>query len=71
MTMETRNYKYRGYETQVTHTPPFWQAAVYPIEPSLPKIDWTLEPIRAANVREAETLAKYRIDEALAGSRTS
>jgi len=45
--METHNYKYRGYEIQVTHTPPFWQAAVYPTEPSLPKIDWTLEPIRA------------------------
>ena len=49
--METRNYKYRGYKIQVTHTPPFWQAAVYPIEPRLPKIDWTLEPIRAVNVR--------------------
>lgn len=67
--METHNYKYRGYEIQVTHTPPFWQAAVYPIEPRLPKIDLTLEPIRAANVRETETLAKDRIDQALAGSR--
>jgi hypothetical protein len=69
--METRNYKYRGYEIQVTHTPPFWQGAVYPIELSLRKIDWTLEPIRAANVRGAETLAKSRIDQALAGSRVA
>jgi hypothetical protein len=40
-----------GYEIQIIHTSPFWQAAIYPINPNLPKIDWTGDPIRAANVR--------------------
>jgi hypothetical protein len=69
--METQNYKYRSYEIQITHTSPFWQAAIYPINPNLPKIDWTRDPIRAANVRAAEELAKSRNDEALAASRAA
>jgi hypothetical protein len=60
--MKTQTYKYRGYEIQVTHTPPIWQAAIYPTEPKMPAVDWTLEPIRAANFRAAEIMAQRRID---------
>ena len=58
--METQNYKYRGYEIQITHTSPFWQAAIYPINPNLPKIDWTRDPIRVANVRVACAIFRSR-----------
>jgi hypothetical protein len=63
--MRTQNYSYRDYEIQVTHTPPFWQAAIYAANPKLPTIDWALVPIRAANARAAEMLAQCRIEEVL------
>jgi hypothetical protein len=45
--MRTENYTHRGYEIQITHNPPIWQAAIYasnltcrpsigPMNPSLP-----------------------------------
>ena len=64
--METQTYKYRDYEIVVTHTPPFFQAAIYPTDQKLPQIDWQLEPIRSINVKGAEDEAKARINAALA-----
>jgi hypothetical protein len=66
MTVQTHSYEHRGYEIVVTHTPPFFQAAIYPGNPNLPKIDWAAVPIRAANVMGAVALAKERINEVLA-----
>jgi hypothetical protein len=63
--METQTYEFRGYEIQVTHKPPIWQAAIYPTKPGMLEIDWTSKPIEAANVRGAELLARDRINEAL------
>src|ERR1700719_3526337 len=64
--METQTYKYRDYEIVVTHTPPFFQAAIYPTNQSFPQIDWQLEPIRSINVKGAEDEAKARINAGLA-----
>ena len=64
--METQTYKYRDYEIVVTHTPPFFQAAIYPTNQSFPQIDWHLEPIRSINVKGAEDEAKARINAGLA-----
>jgi hypothetical protein len=62
--MEKQTYKYRSYEIQVTRTPPFWQAAIYPTKPSLPTVDWSIQPIRAVSARAAEREARRRIKEA-------
>ncbi len=42
--METQNYQYRGYEIQITHTPPLWQAAIYASDSNLPAVvgRWSL-----------------------------
>lgn len=60
--IETHSYHHRDYEIVVTHTPPFFQAAIYPTNPNLPLIDWETSPIRAANVMGAVELAKQRIN---------
>src|SRR5450756_2159170 len=45
--MRTENYTHRGYEIQITHNPPIWQAAIYASKPNMPAVDWTHEPISA------------------------
>jgi hypothetical protein len=66
MSVETHSYNYRDYEIVVTHTPPYFQAAIYPTKPTLQTIDWELKPIRAANMQGAVELAKQRINIVLA-----
>jgi hypothetical protein len=64
MTVETHSYLHREYEIVVSHTPPFFQAAIYPTNPQLPRIDWETAPMRAAHAMGALYLAKERINEA-------
>jgi hypothetical protein len=66
MTIETHSYSYRDYEIVVAHTPPYFQAAIYPTNPHLPAVDWETAPIRAANVMGAVELAKQRINKTFA-----
>jgi hypothetical protein len=66
MTLKTQTLEHRNYEVVITHTPPYFQPAIYPTEPNLPPVDWQLVPIRAADVKGALDLAKRRINEAYA-----
>jgi hypothetical protein len=66
MTIDTHSYKHRDYEIVVTHTPPYFQAAIYPTNPHLPHVNWETPPIRAANVMGAVELAKERINKIFA-----
>ena len=66
MTVQTHSYTHRGYDITVTHTPPFFQAAIYATNRNLPEVDWKLEPIRAANLQAALELARQRINGVLA-----
>ena len=66
MTIETQSYFHRDYEIVITHTPPYFQAAIYPANPHLPHVVWETPPIRAANVMGAVELAKQRINETFA-----
>jgi hypothetical protein len=60
--MRTENYTHRGYEIQITHNPPIWQAAIYASKPNMPAVNWTHEPISAASVYPPLAEAKRRID---------
>lgn len=53
---------YHGYEIVVTSKPPGWQAAIYPTQRNLPKIDWELEPINEMTEAAAREKARHRID---------
>ena len=66
MTIQTHSYEHRGYEIVVTHTAPYFQAAIYPKDQHLPHVGWEEPPIRAHNVMGAVTLAKGRIDSTFA-----
>lgn len=59
--MKTERLSYRGYEIQITQTLVMWRVAIYDDE-YLRAIDWTLEPIIAADQLIAEIEAKARID---------
>jgi len=63
--MQTQTFEYRGYRIVVTNVPPFWEAAIHPSDPGLPKVDWTSAPIRAHNEQVAEGEAQRRINEVL------
>ena len=52
--MEAQTFEYPGYKIVVTQAPPFWEAAIHPSHPSLPKVDWTHAPIRGHNERGVE-----------------
>jgi hypothetical protein len=41
------------------------EAQIFPAVPDLPAVDWTSNPIRAGSEREAELMARQRIDDAL------
>jgi hypothetical protein len=73
--MRTENYTHRGYEIQITHNPPIWQAAIYASKPNMPAVDWTHEPISAASVypplAEAFGLSPWDTHSALIGDRHS
>ena len=62
--MPRRVLSYRGYEIQITQTLVMWRVAIYDDE-YLRAIDWTLEPIIAADQLIAEIEAKARIDAVL------
>ena len=66
MIIPTYSYDHRDYEIVVSQTPQYSQAAIYPMEPNLPPVDWQLVPIRAVDVKGALDLAKRRINEAYA-----
>ncbi len=57
--------RYRGYEIQVTHASPIYQAAIYPSDPRLRPVDWTVRPIQGMNPRAALLQAKRRIMQTL------
>jgi hypothetical protein len=63
--MRTEQQSYRGYEIQITHNPPFWQAAIYRTKQTLPEIDWAALNIRAATVSPAFQEAKQTINRVL------
>ena len=62
--MEAQTFEYRGYKIVVTEAPPFWEAAIHPSHPSLPKVDWTHAPIRGHNEKVVEGEAQRRINSA-------
>jgi len=62
--METQRLSYRGYEIQITRALVMWRAAIYH-DSYVPAVDWTLEPIIAADARIAEMQAQQRIDAVL------
>jgi len=64
--METQRLSYRGYEIQITRTLVMWRVAIYH-DNYLRAVDWTLEPIIAADSRIAELQAAQRIDAVLEG----
>lgn len=53
---------YRGYEIIITEKPPGWQAAIYPTQPNMPKINWESEPINEMTEAAARAKARLRID---------
>jgi hypothetical protein len=62
-------YRYRGYDIQFIENPPVWQAAIYPTEEQLSRIDWAASPISASDAQATLEKARRRIDFALAGLR--
>jgi hypothetical protein len=44
--MRTENYTHRGYEIQITHNPPIWQAAIYASKPNM--LRWLRPAVSAA-----------------------
>jgi hypothetical protein len=67
--IDPQSYYHRDYEIVVSHTPPYFQAAINPTRPDLPNIDLGLAPIRAVNVMSTVELAKQRIDQSLRAPR--
>ena len=63
--MTASTYSYQAYEISIMRVPPFWEAQIYPAVPDLPAVDWSSNPIRAGSEREAELMARQRIDDAL------
>lgn len=59
-------HKYLGYEVAIIRVPPFWQAAIFATQPTLPEIDWAIEPMRAGTPKAAFDLAIARINKTLA-----
>jgi hypothetical protein len=59
-------HKYLDYEVAIMHVPPFWQAAIFAAQATLPEVDWAVEPIRAGNSGAAFDLAKVRINKTVA-----
>jgi hypothetical protein len=64
--VKIETHQHRGYEIQLTEAKPAWQAAIRPIDPKLPRVDWEAEPIAAAVPHIALAAAKRRIDSVLA-----
>lgn len=62
--MHTQRRSYRGYEIQITQTLVMWRAAIYH-DGYLRPVDWTAEPIIAADAGIAELQAQQRIDAVL------
>jgi len=65
-TIDSRAIEHRGYLILVAHRHPFYQGIIKPMKAGMTQIDWTLNPIWAANRTEAEMDARKRIDKALA-----
>jgi hypothetical protein len=65
--MKTETHEYRGYEIVITNNGWTYQAAVYPTNATLPKVDWENKPIEAAGVQMALMEAKSRINAVLSG----
>jgi hypothetical protein len=65
MTMRTASESYHGYEIQVVHTPPVWQAHIYPESPQAPPLNQALPPIRCATKEEGFAEARKRIDDSV------
>ena len=63
--VKTQTHQHRGYEIQLTEAEPAWQAAIRPIDPKLPRVDWEAEPIAAAEPQVALAAARRRIDSVL------
>jgi hypothetical protein len=61
--MRTASQSYKGYEIQVVHTPPVWQAHIYPESPQARPLNPALPAIRCATKEEAFAEARKRIDE--------
>jgi hypothetical protein len=62
--MDTERLLYRGYKIQITRTLVMWRAAIFQ-DSELPEVDWTKDPIIAADVQIAEIQAQQRIDAVL------
>ncbi len=61
MRVETESY--RGYQIDVVHNPPMWNANIYPESPKTPPINSALPPIRCKTKEEAFAEARKRVDE--------
>jgi hypothetical protein len=60
--MFTEEQQHFGYVIQVTHHAPFWQAAIYPGDRTLPAINWEALNIRAASKSLAFDEARRVVD---------
>ncbi|MGH6842016.1 MAG: hypothetical protein ACREDV_07995, partial [Methylocella sp.] len=63
LTMRTASECYKGYEIEVVHTPPVWQANIYPESPQVPSLNRALPPIHCKTQEEAFAEARKRVDE--------
>jgi hypothetical protein len=65
--MSPEPHRYRGYDIRIIEDPPVWQAAIYPTQEQLLRVDWALDPISSNDMQAALVEARQRIDFALAG----
>ena len=65
LTMRTESQDYKGYEIQVVHTPPKWQANIYPKPPQVSPVNRALLPISCQIKGDAFAKARERIDDVL------
>jgi hypothetical protein len=61
--MRTASETYKGYEIQVVHNPPMWQANIYSETPQALPLNRALPPISCKTKEEAFAEARKRIDE--------
>ena len=66
MTMRTESQDYKGFEIQVAHNPPVWQASIfYPKSPRVFSVNRALQRISCQIKGDAFAKARERIDEVL------
>ena len=66
LTMRTESQDYKGFEIQVAHNPPIWQASIFnPKSPRVFPVNRALQRISCQIKGDAFAKARERIDEVL------